>query len=128
MTPLPRLPLSSGVGTVEDLTVVSLLGRSGLKARRASGVQRRWMRPMPVHRSYDGATVCVNCTRDWHVSIRASKGKTGAVIGVLERERDRPAADFRSVGDFAVGRSSSFVDQRGGRRCDVRGVNAGGGQ
>jgi hypothetical protein len=51
--------VSSGVGTVEDLAVVSLLGRSGLKARRASGVERR----------------------------TASKGKTGAVIGVLERER-----------------------------------------
>jgi hypothetical protein len=35
---------------------------------------------------------------------------------------------FDRLGDFAVGRSSSFVDQRGGCRCDVRGVNAGGGQ
>src|SRR3954465_1687108 len=35
---------------------------------------------------------------------------------------------FDRLGDLAVGRSSSFVDQRGGCRCDVRGVNAGGGQ
>jgi hypothetical protein len=35
---------------------------------------------------------------------------------------------FDRLEDFAGRRSSSFVDQRGGCRCDVRGINAGGGQ
>src|SRR4051794_32564566 len=35
---------------------------------------------------------------------------------------------FDRLRDVAVGRSSSLIDQGGGRRCDVRGVDAGGGQ